>query len=294
MPRLSIIILSYNTRKITLQCLKSIYASIGKKNNKDVEVIVIDNASTDGSVAALRLFKKTKSNFILVENKKNVGFPRGNNQGVNLAKGEYLLFLNSDVIMKKVDFDELLAYLDAHQNIGVLTVKVLLPSGKIDPASHRGFPNLWNSICYFSRLEKIFSRIPVFNRLFCGYHLSYLDLKTIHEIDSPSGAFYLTRRKIFDQVGGFDDRFFMYGEDLDLSFRIKKLGYKIVYYPLFRVTHIKYASGLGQDKKETKKLTKNYFYEAMKVFYRKHYEKKMPFIINRSVYFFIDLKHRLS
>ncbi len=290
MPRLSIIILSYNTKDITLKCLRSVYQSL----NTDSEVIVVDNASTDGSKETLADFGHGRDNFRLIENKKNLGYPAGNNQAIKVAHGQYILLLNSDVIIKELNFDKVLNYLDENKNIGVLTVKVLLNNGQIDPASHRGFPTIWNSFCYFLKLEKLFSRVPFLNKVFCGYHLTWNNLNSIHEIDSPNGAFYLTRKDILDKIGGFDEHFFMYGEDLDLSYRIKRLGYKIVYYPHYQVTHLKYVSGLKKDDIVTKKTTKKYFFEAMKIFYQKHYASYSPTLLNKLIYFFIELKYRFS
>jgi len=186
-----------------------------------------------------------------------------------------------------------LNYFDSRTDVGVLTVKVNRTDGSIDPASHRGFPTIWNSIAYFLKLEKIFEAIPFANKIFGGYHLVWHDLRTIHEIDSPSGAFYLSRKKTLDTLKGFDEHFFMYGEDIDLSFRIKSLGLKTLYYPLFHVTHLKYASGLGRDNAKVQKEIKKHFYDAMKIFYKKHYERKHSVVINNMIYALIDLKSKL-
>lgn len=292
-PKLSIIILSYNTKDITERCLSTLQKNL-QLEKLSYEIIVIDNASTDGSLAMLETFERLNvSTFKLIKNKINIGYTKGNNQGIKKAQGEYVLFLNSDVIVDKINFKRLLGYLDSRTDVGALTVKVMLPEGTIDPASHRGFPALWNSFCYFLKLEKLLGRLPLIGKIFGGYHLTWLDLRTIHEIDSPSGAFYLTRRSIINKLKGFDESFFMYGEDLDLSFRIKNLGYKILYYPLFHVLHLKYASGLKADDAKTKNDVKRHFYGAMKIFYKKHYAKKYFTFLNILVYFFIDLKARL-
>lgn len=293
---LSIIILSFNTKKITKDCLDALTKNL-KKSKLNTEVIVIDNDSHDGSDAMLnKLNKKPGANIELqiILNKENVGYPKGNNQGVKVSSGKYILLLNSDVLVKKIDFDELLKFMDKNTSVGVLTVKVVLPSGKIDPASHRGFPTVWNSVCYFLKLEKIFGKMPILGKIFGGYHLTYLDLGKMHPVDAPSGAFYLTRRSIMDITKGFDENFFMYGEDLDLSMRIKKMGYKILYFPKFEVLHLKYQSGLKSKDPEIKKKVKKHFIESMRIFYRKHYEKSNPTFINNLVYLFIDIKKKLS
>lgn len=297
MPKLSIIILSYNTRDIMFASLESLVNSL-QKTAFTSEIIIVDNASEDGSAEMLKKFEKqyeTKHLIITVYlNKENVGFTKGNNQGVRKANGEYILFLNSDVITQHVEWDEILTYLDSHPDYGALTVRVELPTGEIDKASHRGFPTVWNAFSYYSGLEKMTQNIPLLNSIFGGYHLTHYRLDKIHFADAISGAFFLTRKSILDELNGFDEAFFMYGEDLDLAYRMKQIGYKIVYYPQSTVLHLKYQSGLKTDKKKTKNKTKEYFYNAMKIFYKKHYEKSTPFFINKLVYFFIDLKSKIS
>jgi GT2 family glycosyltransferase len=293
MVKLSVIILSYNTKEITQKCIAALVNKLPVSTDFLSEVILVDNGSTDGSVTNIKgQISKVKDRgiqFKLIENRSNLGYPRGNNQGLKVAQGEYILFLNSDVIIEDVDFAKLISYLDNNSQIGVLTVKVLLRNGSIDPASHRGFPTLWNSFCYFIKLEKLFSKIPTLNTFFGGYHLVGRNLDLIHEIDSPTGAFYLVRKKIMEKTQGFDEEYFMYGEDLDLSFRIKQLGFKIVYYPFSFVLHLKRLSGLEKKDSETRYKTKQHFYTAMKIFYKKHYQKKYPKFVNSCVYIFIDL-----
>ena len=287
---LSIIILTYNTKEITKRCLSSLYRNLPKNKNFLSEIIIVDNGSTDGTIEALKNHQKSKNIFFrFIPNKTNLGYPKGNNQALKIASGKYILFLNSDTIIEKLDFSRLLNYLESNQKIGALTVKVLLPNGKIDPASHRGFPTLWSSFCYFIGLENLLGKVPYFNRIFGNYHLRHLNLASIHEIDSPSGAFYLTRKDLLAKIGGFDETFFMYGEDLDLSFRIKKSGYKIIYYPDYHVVHLKHASGLEKKDKQINKKTRRHFFEAMEIFYKKHNEKTHIPIINSIIYATIRL-----
>ena len=290
---LSVIILSYNTKELTNNCLSSLIKSLPKNKNFKSEIIVVDNGSTDGSVDQIKNLKlKIKNDNIKLKtifNKKNLGYPKGNNRALKIATGKYILFLNSDVIVDKIEFKKLLSYLESHSDVGVLTVKVTLPDGSVDPASHRGFPTIWNSFCYFVGLEELLRSVPYLNRLFGGYHLVHLNFARTHEVDSVSGAFYLSRIDILKEIKGFDEAFFMYGEDLDLSFRIKKLGYQVVYYPDYKVTHLKHASGLEKNNIETRKKTKLHFFDAMKIFYRKHYEKNHNKLINNMIYFFIKV-----
>ena len=298
MPDLSVIVLSYNTKKLTLNTLTKLYKSL-KSSNINSEIVIVDNGSVDNSIEMLNRFKDARSyeNIVIktIFNKKNMGYPKGNNQGIEISSGRNILFYNSDVIVENINWKDLIHFFDNSHEVGALTVKVLLTNNKIDPASHRGFPTVWNSFCYFSKLERVFGKIPGFNRLFGGYHMTYKSLNKIHEIDSPSGAFYLTRKKILDTVDGFDDKtFFLYGEDLDLSFRIKELGFKVLYYPKYSVLHLKSVSGLKKKDARIKNKTKDYFYDAMKSFYKKHYQSKYPNFISKIVYFFIDLKRRTS
>ncbi|MEK7070491.1 MAG: glycosyltransferase family 2 protein [Patescibacteria group bacterium] len=284
MVDLSIIIVSYNTCELTLQAIDSIIHSLENSPEVSYEIIVVDNNSTDNSKKELKSYKLQVTSLSIIENQSNVGFGRANNIGLKQAKGDYVLFLNSDVIADKLNFNELFEEFKKDPKIGVLTVKVVFQNGKLDPACHRGFPTLWRSFCYFSKLERITSRIPVLNMLFGGYHLIFRDLSKKHEIDSPSGAFYLVKLNILKQVDGFDEAFFMYGEDIDLSLRIKKLGHKIIYFPSQLVTHLKYQSGIKNEEASLSSKTKQHFYEAMTIFYKKHYEKNYPTFINWIVY----------
>lgn len=291
---LSVIILSYNTKDLTKQCLDALVQSL-KKTSLHSEIIVVDNASKDESVQMLKEYEKNNEDknihIELILNSTNNGYPKGNNQAIKVAKGDYILLLNSDAIIENVDFENVLNYMKKNQDIGVLTVKLNLLSGRIDPASHRGFPTPWNAFCYYSKLEKVFGKIPLIGRLVAGYHLSYKNLNSIHEIDSPTGAFFLSPRKVLEEVDGFDDdNFFMYGEDLDLAYRIKEKGYKVIYYPLYTAVHMKHHSGLKGQDPEVRKRTRKNFFESMKIFYNKHYKAKYPALVTKMVFKFIDFK----
>ena len=184
--------------------------------------------------------------------------------------------------------------MEKQKNIGALTVKVVLPNGEIDPASHRGFPTIWRSFTYFTGLEFLFKNIPILNKLFGGYHLINLNLGEIHEIDVLSGAFLLTKREIVGKFGGFDKDYFAYGEDIEMSFQIKKIGYKIYYYPLWKALHLKSSSGLRKKDIKIREKTNFYFYESMKIFYQKHYAKDHNWLTNKLVYLLISAKKKLS
>lgn len=297
MKDLSVLILSYNTEDLTRQCLDALTASLSQTKLQS-EIIVIDNASSDGSPQMLAEYKKKhhsdRVQLIVEYNRKNNGFTGGNNQALVLATGKYILYLNSDVIIDNMDFSVLLAYLEDHEQVGGLTVEVMLPTGKLDPACHRGFPTPWNAATYFLKLEKLFGTVPGINRLVGGYHMTYRDMRKIHEIDAPAAAFYLTRKEIVDKLKGFDaDNFFAYGEDIDLTYRTKELGYSIIYYPHFRVIHHKWSSGLKSKDPVVRHRTQMYFNSAMKTFYKKHYDKKYPRLVNIIMYFLMDVKSKM-
>jgi len=289
MISLSIIIVSFNTKEITKKCLLSL-----KKNfiryPLDYEIIVVDNNSQDESVQMLLDLEKQWNNLHIFLSKKNLGFGKGNNFALEKSKGKYILYLNSDVIITDIDFRDLIKLMEMQKDIGALTVKVILPAGGIDPASHRGFPTLWRSFTYFSGLERFSKNIPILNKLFGGYHLVNLNLNKIHEVDVLTGAFLFTKRKIIDIFGGFDKDYFAYGEDIEMAFQIKKLGYKIIYYPLWKVLHLKSISGLKKKDKNIRKQTNDYFYDSMKIFYDKHYAKNHNWLTNKMVHLAIDIK----
>ncbi|MCX7996360.1 MAG: glycosyltransferase family 2 protein [Patescibacteria group bacterium] len=279
MADLSVIILSYNTKEITRQCISSLQIAIANCPPRKIEIIVADNASSDGSREMLSEFPVKK---IFLE--KNLGFGAANNRALKQASGKYILYLNSDVIHENVDYNAILSYLDDHPDVGGLTVKVLLRDKKsIDPASHRGFPTLWRSFTYFSGLERTLGSIPILSRVFGGYHLLHENLEVLHEIDSPSGAFFISRSSLLRELGGFDEAFFMYGEDLDLAYRIKQKGYRIMWYPEYSVIHLKYSSGIKNNNSAIKKRIKKCFYDSMLIFYKKHYARFHNPIVNSLV-----------
>lgn len=291
---LSIIIVSFNTVKVTSRCLKSLRSNFSKYRGVSYEVIVVDNGSVDGSVAMLREESKKWPNLMVVVSKKNVGYGKGNNMGVAKSKGNYILYLNSDAIVSDIDFADLMHIFKHDPKVGALTVKVMLTNGLIDPASHRGIPTPWASLSYFLGLEKMLGRVPLIGRIFGKYHMTYMNLNSVHEIEVPTGAFLMVRSEIIKKIGGFDRDYFAYGEDVEMAYRIAQEGYKILYYPLWEVLHLKSVSGLKKPDPKVRAFIRFHFYDSMKIFYRKHYEKKYPWIFNQIIYLAIDLKSRLS
>lgn len=276
---LTIVIVSYNTRDILHTCLASTTRAMAKYA---WEIIVVDNASTDGSV---QMVKRDFPDVRVLENSKNEGFARATNRGLRNGLGKYLLLLNSDTEIPKGTIEAVQAFLDDHPDGGVCTCKVLLPDGSIDPACHRGFPTPWAAMTYFAGLEELFPH----SKLFARYHQWYKDIDTVHEVDSPMGAFYMIRRDVIDSVGYLDEDYFMYGEDLDWSYRIKQAGWKIYYYPSVTVLHKKKQSGRESKDASLRRSTDKYFYESMLLFYKKHYQHRYGWLISGLIRLVITL-----
>ena len=223
------------------------------------EVIVIDNNSTDNSIAYLQpMFGWVQ--FII--NHENVGFGKANNQGVAVAKGEYILFLNPDTLVPEDGLTQCLSFMQQHPQAGALGIKMVDGSGLFLPESKRAFPSPLTSFFKLAGLSSVFPK----SKLFARYHLGHLSKNENHEVDVLAGAFMLLRKKVVDETGAFDETFFMYGEDVDLSYRVQKAGWKNYYFADSTIIHFKGES--------TKKGSLNYvrmFYQAMSLFVKKHY-----------------------
>lgn len=283
---LSIIIVHFNTPDLLKNCINSIYAA--KKNADAWEVIVIDNGSTEENKKQLNVLEKIeqfKSFVRIVYEKDNLGFSGGNNVGIKQARGKYILLLNSDTEIQGTAIQSTIGVFENPQ-VGAATCKLVLPNGSLDPACHRGFPTPWAALTYFSGLEKIFPFIP----LLTHYHMLDKNFSEIHEIDLPSGAFFMIRKEILTKVGLLDEDFFMYGEDIDWAYRIKKNGYKILFVPTGTVLHIKKQSGRQSQNPDLKRKTDVFFYETMKLFYQKHFEHVYPKIVMMSIFSLLDIK----
>jgi GT2 family glycosyltransferase len=293
---ISVIVVSYNTEELTRKTLDAIQDSFELTPELSYELIVVDNGSRDGSVEMINGYRPSSKscNYIPIISNENLGFGGGNNLGIRKATGTYVLLLNSDVIADKVNFKELIEYMDSNGDVGGLTVRVELPDGHIDPASHRGFPTPWRSFCYFTKLQHLTYPIPFLRKTFGGYHLLDKNPHEIHEIDSPTAAFFLIRGTLLRKLHGFDEDYFMYGEDLDLSMRMHNEGKKIIYYPRYTVIHLKHQSGLKTNRQHTKSTTTYHFYNAMKIFYDKHYAARSPKLFRWLIHKAIDVKYYLA
>ena len=254
--QLSIIIVNYNVKHFLEQCLCSVEKAA---QHITCEVLVVDNNSTDGSMAYL----KPKFPWVrFIENKDNPGFGRANNQALQLATGNYILFLNPDTLLPENCLETSLAFMDANPRAGAAGIRMVDGSGSFLPESKRAFPSPLTSLFKLSGLSAVFPRSKIFGR----YHLGHLPEHQNHEVDVLAGAFMLLRKEVADTTGGFDEQFFMYGEDVDLSYRIQQAGWKNYYFADSSIIHFKGES--------TKKGSLNYvlmFYQAMSLFVKKHY-----------------------
>ncbi len=272
--KLSIVIVNYNVKYFLEQCLNSVKKAIG---GIDSEIFVVDNNSVDGSVNMIR-DKFPEVN--LVVNKQNLGFSKANNQAIQKSKGQYILLLNPDTVVENDTFSRCMEFMDKHPDAGGLGVMMVDGKGRFLPESKRGFPSPATSFYKAFGLSRIFPGSKVFGK----YHLGFLDKNEIHSIDVLAGAFMMLRKKVIDEIGMLDESFFMYGEDIDLSYRIIKAGYKNYYFPKTRIIHYKGES--------TKKSSVNYvfiFYKAMVIFAKKHLPRQNARIytslINLAIYF---------
>ena len=277
-PELSVIILNYNTKDLLEKCLVSL-ARV--KNEVNFEVIVSDNGSRDGSLEMLnRDFKWVK----VIKNSKNLGFAKGNNQARNTVKGEYVLFLNSDTQILPGTLAKSISYIDSRHRVGALTCKIVLPNGDLDKDTRRSFPIPWISFTHFSGLDRLFPK----SKFLARYWYGYINPNVIHEIDVLQGAFFLVRKNVLDEVGWFDEDYFLDGEDVDLCWKIRERGWKIIYFPGVSVLHLKKATkdNLGINERR-KYITLGV--KSMEIFYRKHLWKRYPYLVNLLVLFGIRL-----
>lgn len=252
--KLSVIILNYNVRYFLEACIKSVQAAI---SNLDAEIIVIDNNSPDDSCAMMR---ETFPKIVCIENKENVGFAKANNQAVQHAQGEYICILNPDTIVAEDTFVQLLSFAKNTKNLGSIGCKLIDGRGKFLPESKRNIPTPKVS------LKKILGSKN------SGYYAN-LHEDAIGKVDILVGAFMFMKKSVYESVDGFDEDYFMYGEDIDLSYKIKKAGFQNYYYGKTTVIHYKGESTL-KDKTYAKR-----FYGAMQLFYKKHFQRNIIYDI---------------
>ncbi len=255
---LSIVVLSYNTKDLLVDCVKSVI-----KNTKGInyEIIVVDNGSSDGSAEAVSKLKVK-----LIRNKENLGFTKGNNQGIKVAQGEYILLLNSDTLISDNSLGGIVHWMNAHLEIGVATCALYNRDGSIQGTGGY-FPTLirvfsWMTIQDFPFVDLIIKPFQPMKEKSFSKNLDFYAKE--QDLDWVTGAFLLTRKKIISDIGGLDEDFFMYGEDVDFCFRVKEKGWKVKYLPQFSIIHYGGASSV----REFPLLQE---YKSMKIFYKKHY-----------------------
>lgn len=260
---LAVVIVNYNVSGLLRRCLETVFASEGAFTYR---VCVVDNCSADDSVAMVRAeFPQVD----LIANEENVGYPAANNQGLRAlgvagdAPPRYALLLNPDTEVPPDAFARLLTYMDASPDVGVVGPRLVKPDGSLDLACRRGFDSMSALIYRMVGLSRLFPR----SRRFARYNMTYLDEFELAEVDSVVGAFMLVRTEAIRQAGLLDDRFWMYGEDLDWAKRIRDEGWKVIYNPSVTVLHVKRASSRQNPRAQVE------FYRAMLLFYYKHYRR---------------------
>ena len=252
---LSVVIVNYNVKYYLEQCLESVRRA---SQGLQVEVFVVDNLSTDGSVPYLR---ERFPEVTFIENNENVGFARANNQAIRQSRGEYVLLLNPDTILCEDTLRRFVDFMDAHPEAGAAGAYMLHADGTFAPESRRGLPTPFVAFCKMSGLTRLFPKSRIFGR----YYMGYLDVNEVNRIEAISGACMMLRREALDRVGLLDEDFFMYGEDIDLSYRILQGGYHNYFLPV-RMLHYKGESTVKNSYRYVYT-----FYQAMRLFFRKHY-----------------------
>jgi hypothetical protein len=253
---ISVVIVNYNVRDLVDNCISSVYKAASDKYA--IEVFLVDNNSIDGSADHIRA---KYPEVIVIENDSNLGFSKANNIALRRAKGEYSLILNPDTLLEENTFEKMIGFCRSHPDAGAVTSKLILANGRLDSACRRSFPTPGVAVPRILGLSKLFPK----SKLFAKYNLTYLNEDETYEVDAICGAFMFIPTKIFEKSGLFDEDYFMYGEDLDLCFQIRKSGYRIYYFPEVTTIHFK-----GESTRKTHLSYVNNFYGAMNIFVRKN------------------------
>ena len=297
---LAIVIVNYNTEQLLDNCLRSVYKA--DKPRGGLQVVVVDNGSADGSV---KMVEKKYPQVDLVVSRKNLGFAKGNNVGVEKVDAKFILFLNSDTVVRQYALVKPLKYIKNHPKVGAITVKLFLKDGSIDFDNHRGLPTPWVAFCKLFGLSSLFPHSIFFN----GYHLGFRNIDRIHSIPVAAGSFMIMPTRLFKDIGEWDETYFFYGEDIDLCYRITQAGYRIIYYPKVSTLHLRGAtSGLRKESRSIAVSSKanrikvaTASTKAWEIFYKKFYTNKYPKIITWIVLsgirlkgWFRVLKHKLT
>jgi GT2 family glycosyltransferase len=258
--QLSVIIVNYNVKFLLEKCLISLQSAC---RNISAEIFVVDNASSDGSRA---YFDGKFTDVQFSWNRSNMGFGKANNSVLHRAKGEYVLFLNPDTVVPEDCLEKCLSFFSQHSDCGALGVRMIDGKGVFLKESKRGFPGISASFFKMFGLQRLFPR----SRFFARYYLGHLPENETHTVDVLAGAFMMLSRAVLQRVKGFDEDFFMYGEDIDLSCRIVRSGFKNYFYPEAYIVHHK-----GESTQKKSREYVNHFYGAMQIFVRKYYSKHL-------------------
>jgi len=274
-PILSIIIVNYNAKKLLQKCLRSVYT---ETKHVPFEVWVVDNNSTDTSGTMVRQnFPRVN----LIENKENAGFAKANNQAIARCSGDYILLLNPDTLILQNAIEKTLDFMDGNPTVGICGCKVLNEDGTLQLACRRSIPTPGVAFFRLTGLSKLFLN----SKIAAKYNLTYLDPDSPHQVDVISGAFLMIRRKVVDVIGLLDERFFMYGEEMDWCLRAKKTGWTVMYYPSAEIIHYK-----GECSRFNHRKASFEFYRSMYLFHKKHFAENYNPFTNIIIYTGIFLK----
>jgi GT2 family glycosyltransferase len=278
-PKLFIIIVNFNAEKFLVECLDSIYA---QTKQISFDIWVVDNNSADTSVTrVLQNFPQMN----LIENKENIGFARANNQAITKCTGDYILLLNPDTLILNNAIEKVIGFMEGNPTIGICGCKVLNEDKTLQLACRRSIPTPGVAFFRLTGLSKLFPK----SKIMAKYNLTYLNPDETNEVDAVSGAFLMIQKKVIDNIGLLDERFFMYGEELDWCLRVKKAGWTVMYYPEAEIIHYKGACSKYNSRKAVFE-----FYKAMYLFHKKHFAKDYNPIINIVIYIGIVLKAVMS
>ena len=285
-PDISVCMVALNVRDFIRDCLHSLHQA---SSSLSIEVIIVDNHSTDGTLEILRseFLSETSSLPVrLVENSQNEGFVRPTNQGMRLAAGRYLLWLNPDTIIHPGALDQLVEFMESHPDVGICGPKVLNRDGSMQKPCRRGVSRPWATFSYFSGLSRLFPN----SKLFGGYLLNYMDEDATHEVDGVSGSCMFIRRAVLDQIGYVDEQFFAYQDDADYCFQAQKAGWKIYYVPTARITHFGGQGGSrAQPYRSIYEWHRSYY-----LYYRKNLSADYFFLFNWLYYSIMLFKLMLA
>ncbi len=274
-PTFSVVIVTWNAKRVTLECLDSLSELEGSLPS---EIIVVDNASSDGTPEAINEgFPQVR----VIRNQSNLGFAKANNIGIAASTTKYIGLLNSDVVVPPRCFAPMLSYMENHHDIGVLGPKMIGPNGGVGHSVKR-FPTVWNSLCCALGLNRVFKHSSIFS----GYMMEGFPYDRVEDVEVLAGWFWMVRRGALEQVGGLDEHFFMYGEDMDWCRRFHSAGWRVVFYPEAEAMHYGAASSAQAPTRfyvEMQRANQQYF--------RKHYGRlgEVGYVATRSIHEIVRL-----